>query len=57
MEDISLHVKDREVTQNSQHRLRKLHLGRVITYYDETTGGTAENVIYFLFLKTFTSVT
>lgn len=44
-----MHVKDRKVIWNSQHRFTKLHLSSVITYYDEMTGfvnqGTSENVI------------
>jgi len=56
-----MHVKDRKVIVNSQHGITKLHFSSVITYYDETAGsvnwGTAKNVIYFPFLKTFTSIT
>lgn len=61
MKDTSIHVKDTEVIWNSQHRFTELHLCSVITYYDETNGsvsqGTAENVIYFQFLQSVTSVT
>lgn len=53
--------KDRKVIGNSQHRFTKLHFSSVITYYEEMTGsvnlGTAESVICFQFLKTFTRVT